>query len=124
MNDSYKKLNVYIEARKLVVDIYGVIRNFPIEERYALADQMRRAVISVPSNIAEGLSRTAPKEQAHFLDISYGSLMELDCQLDICNDLGYISLDKRQSLNTLVSEIARMLRSLKMQRASQTITSK
>lgn len=124
MNDSYKKLNVYIEARKLVVNIYDLIKGFPIEERYALADQMRRAVISVPSNIAEGLSRTAPKEQAHFLDISYGSLMELDCQLDICNDLGYISLDKRQSLNTLVSEIARMLRSLKMQRTSQIITSK
>ena len=120
MNDSYKKLNVYIEARKLVVDIYGVIRNFPIEERYALADQMRRAVISVPSNIAEGLSRTAPKEQAHFLDISYGSLMELDCQLDLCNDLGYMSLDKRQSFNVLISEIAKMLRSLKMQRISLT----
>ena len=120
MNDSYKKLNVYIEARKLVVDIYGVIRNFPIEERYALADQMRRAVISVPSNIAEGLSRTAPKEQAHFLDISYGSLMELDCQLDLCNDLGYMSLEKRQSFNVLISEIAKMLRSLKMQRISLT----
>ena len=120
MNDSYKKLNVYIEARKLVVDIYDVINGFPIEERYALADQMRRAVISVPSNIAEGLSRTAPKEQAHFLDISYGSLMELDCQLDLCNDLGYVSLEKRQSLNVLISEIAKMLRSLKMQRISLT----
>lgn len=120
MNDSYKKLNVYIEARKLVVDIYDVINGFPIEERYALADQMRRAVISVPSNIAEGLSRTAPKEQAHFLDISYGSLMELDCQLDLCNDLGYMSLEKRQSFNVLISEIAKMLRSLKMQRISLT----
>ena len=120
MNDSYKKLNVYIEARKLVVDIYGVLRNFPIEERYALADQMRRAVISVPSNIAEGLSRTTPKEQAHFLDISYGSLMELDCQLDLCNDLGYMSLEKRQAFNVLISEIAKMLRSLKIQRISLT----
>lgn len=66
MNDSYKKLNVYIEARKLVVNIYEIIKTFPSDERFALADQMRRAVISVPSNIAEGLSRTSPKEQAHF----------------------------------------------------------
>ena len=116
MNDSYKKLNVYIEARKLVVNIYEIIKTFPSDERFALADQMRRAVISVPSNIAEGLSRTSPKEQAHFLDISYGSLMEIDCQLDICYDLGYISADKKQTFNIQISEIARMLRSLKIQR--------
>ena len=77
---------------------------------------MRRAVISVPSNIAEGLSRTAPKEQAHFLDIAYGSLMEIDCQLDISLDLRYISLEMRQMLDIEITAIAKMIRSLKMNR--------
>ena len=77
---------------------------------------MRRAVISVPSNIAEGLSRTAPKEQAHFLDIAYGSLMEIDCQLDISFDLRYISPEMRQMLDVEITAIAKMIRSLKMNR--------
>lgn len=66
MNNSYKKLDVYAKSRQLVVTVYSLLKHFPAEEKYALGDQMRRAVISVPSNIAEGLSRTAPKEQAHF----------------------------------------------------------
>ena len=94
MNNSYKKLDVYVKARQLVVSIYALLKHYPIDERFALIDQMRRAVISVPSNIAEGLSRTAIKEQARFLDIAYGSLMEVDCQLDISLDLGYISTEK------------------------------
>ena len=82
---------------------------------------MRRAVISVPSNIAEGLSRTAPKEQAHFLDIAYGSLMEIDCQLDISLDLGYVSLEMRQMLDLEITAIAKMIRSLKMNRVPSPI---
>ena len=116
MNNSYKQLKVYAKSRQLVVKVYTLLKHFPVEEKYALGDQMRRAVISVPSNIAEGLSRTAPKEQAHFLDIAYGSLMEIDCQLDICYDLAYISAETKQTFNIQISEIARMLRSLKMQR--------
>ena len=112
----YKNLDVYKEAKTLVKMVYGLIEKFPKVETYALCDQLRRAVISVPSNIAEGLSRTSPKEQAHFLDISYGSLMEIDCQLDICYDLAYISAETKQTFNIQISEIARMLRSLKMQR--------
>lgn len=73
MNNSYKNLDVYIKARQLVVQVYALLKHYPIDERFALIDQMRRAVLSVPSNIAEGLSRTAVKEQAHFLDIAYGS---------------------------------------------------
>ena len=82
---------------------------------------MRRAVISVPSNIAEGLSRTAPKEQAHFLDIAYGSLMEIDCQLDISLDLGYVSLEMRQMLDLEITAIAKMIRTLKMNRVPSPI---
>jgi four helix bundle protein len=82
---------------------------------------MRRAVISVPSNIAEGLSRTALKEQAHFLDIAYGSLMEIDCQLDISLDLGYIAPEMRKMLDVEIAAIAKMIRSLKMHRVSTPI---
>ena len=73
MNNSFKKLDVYVKARQLVVSVYALLKHYPTDERFALIDQMRRAVISVPSNIAEGLSRSAIKEQAHSLDIAYGS---------------------------------------------------
>ena len=109
MNNSYKKLDVYAKSRQLVVTIYALLKHFPSEEKYALGDQMRRAVISVPSNIAEGLSRTALKEQAHFLDIAYGSLMEIDCQLDISLDLGYISQEMKQMLEIEINAIAKMI---------------
>ena len=67
-------------------------------------------------DIAEGLSRTAPKEQAHFLDIAYGSLMETDCQLDISLDLGYISREMREMLDVEINSIGKMIRSLKSHR--------
>ena len=118
MNNSYKQLDVYAKARKLVVTIYTLLKHYPADERYALVDQMRRAVISIPSNIAEGLSRTAPKEQAHFLDIAYGSLMEIDCQLDISLDLGYISPEMKKLIDIDITAIAKMIRSLKMHRLS------
>ena len=118
MNNSYKKLDVYAKSRQLVVTIYALLKHFPAEEKYALGDQMRRAVISVPSNIAEGLSRSAVKEQAHFLDIAYGSLMEIDCQLDISLDLGYISPEMKKLIDIDITAIAKMIRSLKMHRLS------
>lgn len=88
---SFETLDAYKYARALVRSVYKVIKLLPLEERYALGDQLRRAVISVPSNIAEGMSRVSSKEQMHFLEISYGSLMEVLCQLQIAVDLGYIS---------------------------------
>ena len=118
MNNSYKKLDVYAKSRQLVVMVYALLKHFPTEEKYALGDQMRRAVISVPSNIAEGLARSAVKEQAHFLDIAYGSLMEIDCQLDISLDLGYISKEMRQLLDVEINSIGKMIRSLKSQRTN------
>lgn len=67
------------EAKGLVVTVYQLIKKFPKEENYALCDQLRRAVVSVPSNIAEGSGRTSAKDQAHFFEMAYGSLMEVDC---------------------------------------------
>ena len=90
----YKNLKVYQVSKVVVKDVYQLIKKYPTEERYALCDQLRRAIVSVPSNIVEGLSRTTDKEKHHFLNIAYGSLMETLCQLDISADLGYITNDE------------------------------
>ena len=109
---SYRKLNVYQLSKKLVTDIYKLIGTFPNTETYALSDQLRRAVISIPSNIAEGTAKASPKEQFHFLEIAYGSLMEIMCQLEISYDLGYIDqVQLRQSEEEIVM-IYKMLSSM------------
>ncbi len=84
-------LRVYQEAKQLAKDVYSLLEKFPKFEVYAMGDQLRRAVVSVPSNIAEGSGRSSLKEKIHFLEIAYGSLTETLCQLDIAHDLGYIS---------------------------------
>ncbi len=84
-------LRVYQESKQLVKDVYSLLEKFPKIEVYAMGDQLRRAVVSVPSNIAEGSGRSSLKEKVHFLEIAYGSLTETLCQLDIAHDLGYIS---------------------------------
>ena len=75
---SYKTLTVYQDAKQLVLKVYQLLKLFPLEEKFALCDQIRRAVISVPSNIVEGMSRTSNKEKVHFLDIAYASMLEMD----------------------------------------------
>lgn len=87
--------------------VYGKLKGFPVEERFALCDQIRRAAVSVPSNIAEGYGRETHKDFAHFLSLSKGSLYELDTQLDLAVDLGYISKDEQ--LESKIDEISRML---------------
>ena len=77
----FQKLDVYKEAKELVKLVYVLLEKYPKTEMFALCDQLRRAVISVPSNIAEGMGRASSKEQVHFLGIAYGSLMEVLCQL-------------------------------------------
>lgn len=84
-------LRVYQEAKFLVREVYALLDKFPKYETYAISDQLRRAVVSVPSNIAEGAGRFSIKEKIHFIEIAYGSLTETLCQLDIAHDLGYIS---------------------------------
>lgn len=84
-------LRVYQEAKELVKSVYALLDKFPKYETYALGDQLRRAVTSVPSNIAEGSGRFSVKEKIHFIEIAYGSLTETLCQLDIAHDLNYIT---------------------------------
>ena len=105
----FEKLNVWIEARALVVMVYGIIKKFPVEERFALCDQLRRAVISVPSNIAEGCGRVSIKEQIHFMEIAYGSLMETYTQLQIGVDLNYITDDELQPAKNKIGAVAKLL---------------
>ena len=111
-NFSYRKLNVYQSSKMLVKEIYKIAKTFPSNEMYALGDQMRRAVVSIPSNIAEGTSKVSPKEQFHFLEIAYGSLMELMCQTEIALDLYYIDQKQFNMIEAIVGEIYRMLSSM------------
>jgi four helix bundle protein len=114
MNDFfYKKVIAYQKAKALAVYVYALIRKFPSFEQYALSDQLRRAMISIPSNIAEGLGRMAIKERIHFLEISYGSLTEVSCQLDIAQSLGYITEEELSYTESQLLEIGRLLSGLR-----------
>jgi four helix bundle protein len=106
---SYKNLNVYQDAKAFVVAVYKLLDRFPDSEKFALCNQVRRAAISVTSNIAEGVSRTSVKEKIHFLEIAYASMMEVDSQLDISVDLQYIDIDQYESINKQVNNIGRQL---------------
>lgn len=110
---TYKRLDAYLQAKALVKLIYGLLKRYPAEEKYALCDQLRRAVISVPSNIAEGLSRFSDKEKVHFLEIAYGSLMEVDCQIEISYELGYIGDVELKSVEALIQVEAQLLSGLR-----------
>ena len=90
-NHSFEKLEVWKEVRKLVVKIYHVTSSFPSEEKYGLTSQMRRSVISVSNNLAEGTSRHSLRDQARFTEISFGSLVELIDDTIHSFDLGFIS---------------------------------
>ena len=97
---SYKNLNVYQDAKAFVVAVYKLLDSFPDTEKFALCNQIRRAAISVTSNIAEGVSRTSNKEKIHFLEIAYASMMEVDSQLDVSIELGYITMTESLILMT------------------------
>ena len=106
---TYKNLDAYKESKVLVMLVYALLKQFPREEQYALCDQLRRAVISVPSNIAEGSGRTSSKDQAHFFEMAFGSLMEVDCQMDIAHELGYITKEDINNVEKHIRAIASLL---------------
>ena len=111
-------MDVYIVAKELVLQVYKLLQTFPKEEQYALCDQLRRAVVSVPSNIAEGLGRSSEKEQLRFIEIAYGSLMEVETQIDIACDLGYISNTDVDNILEYIDREARLLSGLRAYRTS------
>lgn len=115
----FEKLNAWQEARKLVVNVYQLLEKFPKSENCALCDQLRRAVVSVPSNIAEGSGRLAIKEQIHFLEIAYASLMEVYCQLQIAVDLSYITPDDLQIVKRKIFTTSKLISGLRTSKVAQ-----
>lgn len=118
----YKKLEVYTVGKELVLHVYELLKKFPKEEQYALCDQLRRAVISVPSNIAEGLGRLSEKEQVRFIEIAYGSLLEVETQLELACDLHYISEEDLDGVMALVDREAKLLSGLRSRRIVSPVT--
>ena len=114
MNDFYyRKLDVYNLAKAFVMQTYELLRKYPDYEKFALCDQLRRAAISIPSNIAEGAGRMSFKERLHFYDIAYGSLTESLCQLEISKDLGYIAEEEFSQMEQIASRVSMTLIALK-----------
>lgn len=109
---SYKDLEVWKKAIKLTVLVYSVTKLFPKEELYGIVNQIRRCVVSIPSNIAEGYSRHSRLEYLHFLKIANGSGAELETQLIISEQLKYIPDEKYDEIYGVLQEIMRMLNSL------------
>lgn len=109
----YRKLNVYHQAMKLVTSIYRLSAEFPPQEKNGLTNQLRRASVSVPSNIAEGMGRFSIKERVHYLEIANGSLMEVMCQLEVALQLGYILQQQFDELELSISATTKMLLGLR-----------
>ena len=108
----YRKLIAYQKAKEVVKRTYKLLKKFPKEEQYAMCDQLRRASVSITSNIAEGINRFSAKDKAHFVEMAYGSLMEVSSQLEIAEELGYITVEERMSMDELIREEARLLSGL------------
>ena len=111
-SSNFRDLMVWQKAMDLTVEIYLLVKHLPKEENYALSDQMRRAAVSVPSNIAEGHGRDSAKEFVRFLSMARGSLRELSTQLEICIRLQYLNESNTLTSNTLITEVDKMLTSL------------
>jgi len=116
---SFEGLEVYKAARVLVRDVYRLQQKSPQTETYALGDQIRRSASSVTSNIAEDSGRNSYKEKIHFIEIAYGSLMEAFSQLQIAQDLGYLTAQNIDDIRPSFIEVAKMLSGLKSYFESQ-----
>lgn len=108
----YRDLIVWQKAMQLTIDVYNLIRQLPLEEKYALSDQMRRSALSIPSNIAEGNARESTRDTNHFLYIAQGSRAELETQLELCLRIGYLSESQIKEPLDLSNEVGRMLAGL------------
>lgn len=108
----YRKLVVWQKARELVVSVYRATGNFPQAEMFGMTSQIRRAVASIPANIAEGAGRGSSTDFIRFLRIALGSINELETHLLISNDLGFLSTDAHQPLAQKIVEVRRMLSGL------------
>ncbi len=112
MLKSYKELDVWQRSYGLCLDVYKVTKQFPKEELYGLTSQARRSAVSIPSNIAEGYGRRTKPDYVHSLYIAYGSVCELETQILLSCDLGYIHGGDKDQLEQKVGEVERMLKAL------------
>ena len=112
MLKNYKELKVWQKAYELYLKIYKTTKTFPKEERYGLTSQIRRAAVSIPSNIAEGYGRRTTGEYIQALYVAYGSQCELETQILLAGDLGFIKADDLEKLNKDVGDVERMLKGL------------
>ena len=110
---SFEKLEVWNDARNLVKMIYLQTDNFPEKERFRLSSQMQRAAVSIVSNITEGVSRSSVKEKIRFVELAYGSLMELYCQLYVSVDLDYLTPNTFTLIKAEIDKIANKANALK-----------
>jgi four helix bundle protein len=109
---SYRDLLVWQKSMQLVTEIYRLADGFPKVEQFGLCAQLRRAVVSIPSNIAEGRGRNSPKEFVYHLSVAYGSLMEAETQIQIAANLSYVSQVEADKLIAQAAEVGRMLNGL------------
>jgi four helix bundle protein len=112
MGSSFKDLKIWQRSKSLAVEIYSVTKNFPREELFGTVIQMRKAAISVPSNIAEGHRRGSNKEFIQFLKIARGSLAELETQIIVRGDVKFIVSQKVEELSDEIEEIGKMINGL------------
>jgi len=111
MND-FRNLRVWTRAHALTLDVYRATARFPSSERFGLASQMRRAALSVPANIAESCGRRSRRDEAHLLQIAFGSACELEAELLIARDLSYLADDECAPVLAALVEVKRMLATL------------
>lgn len=109
----FEKLDVYQMGKSFVKDIYALTKRFPDVEKYGLVSQINRSAVSVVSNLVEGNSRNTPKDKAHFTQLSYSSLMEVLCQIDISRELEYITINDYHKMRLQVEDLAKRLNGLR-----------
>ncbi len=110
---SFEKLNVWIDSKELIKLIYQITKGFPNEEKFGLTNQLRRASVSIASNLAEGTSRNTNKDKAHFTTLAFSSLMEVLNQIIIAKELSFISEDDYQNIRTEIEKISNKLNALR-----------
>jgi four helix bundle protein len=108
-NKSYTQLEVWKKSRELVKDVYLLTQGFPKEELYSLTNQIRRAIVSIPSNIAEGIGRNSNKETVQYLHFAKGSMYEVETQLYLAYDLRYIKLEQLNEMLLKIEESRKLL---------------
>jgi len=111
-SSEFRDLIVWQKAMNLVIEVYSLTKLLPKEEMYALSDQIRRAAVSIPSNIAEGQGRVTSKEFIRFLSMARGSLWELSTQIELCERLQFVERSQTTHIQESIKEIAKMLNAL------------